>query len=150
MDPNERISAADLSIELQKLPRKASLTTVPQVADAAASTTAGPPSAQTPAADLASAASSELLSGKQSQLANETHASTSAAAATAAQPSHGQQQLTSPSPSIDAVPVDQAQVDRLVALCNQDHLSSSDVDDIRQLLNAGASLVNAKSTCQMK
>jgi hypothetical protein len=42
MDPNGRISAADLSLELQKLPRKASLTTVPEVA-----ATAVPDSAQT-------------------------------------------------------------------------------------------------------
>ena len=42
MDPNGRISAADLFNELQKLPRKASLTTVPQVA-----ATAVPDSAQT-------------------------------------------------------------------------------------------------------
>jgi len=42
MDPSDRISAADLSLELQKLPRKASFTRVPQVA-----ATAVPDSAQT-------------------------------------------------------------------------------------------------------
>ena len=51
---------------------------------------------------------------------------------------------------MDTVPVDQAQVDRLVALCNKEYLSSSEVEANRQLLKAGASLVNAKSTCQMK
>ena len=46
MDPMDRISAADLFNELQKLPRNASLTAVAQVADAAVSPAAGPDSAQ--------------------------------------------------------------------------------------------------------
>jgi serine/threonine protein kinase len=46
MDPKDRISAADLFNELQKLPRNASLTAVAQVADAAVSPAAGPDSAQ--------------------------------------------------------------------------------------------------------
>jgi hypothetical protein len=51
-DPKDRISATDLAIELQKLPRKACLTTVPQVAarggPTTMSTAAVPVSAQTP------------------------------------------------------------------------------------------------------
>ncbi len=49
----------------------------------------------------------------------------------------------------DALPVDQAQVDQLVALCSQDSLSSNDLGAIRQLLTADTRLVNAKVSCNL-
>jgi len=61
MDPKDRISAADLFNELQKLPRNASLTAVAQVADAAVSPAAGPDSAQAPAPAPAPAPDPKVL-----------------------------------------------------------------------------------------